>query len=75
MHDDGELRTPRPGDIALCGSCNGISIFDGADMRDPTGDELHYILTNPRIQKALARKAEVAQLFEKLKKKPSRGGA
>ena len=74
VNADGSPHAPKRGDIALCSECNGIAVFDGEGMRDPTGEEMDYILTNPQIQAALAQKAAVDKLFERLKKKPSEEG-
>jgi hypothetical protein len=69
MSADGKLRIPARGDISVCAECNGVSVFDGDNMRDPSPLELRAIQNSPRIQKALSQRAEVVRMIERLKKK------
>lgn len=43
-------RAPRPGDIAVCAGCGGVTIYDEARrLRKPTAGEMTMIAADPEI--------------------------
>jgi hypothetical protein len=69
---------PQHNDIILCAMCNRLAVWDENEadgLRIPTEEEFAWIAADPNVQEALEQRKVVTDLFERLKKKPSRGGA
>ena len=73
--DGSDDKTPKPGDATICVQCNSLAIFEVDRLRMPTPDEMHELMLDPDVHRALAQKAVTDQLFGRLKKKPSEEGS